>query len=99
MIETPATTTDIVARNARERRLALNLTQQELSHRSGVSFGSLRRFELTGQISLESLLKIALVLDCLGQFSELFKLEASEVKSIDDLLKEKPKRQRGRSKP
>jgi transcriptional regulator with XRE-family HTH domain len=99
MLETPTSTTGIIARNARERRLALNMTQQELSRRSGVSFGSLRRFELTGQISLESLLKLALVLDCLPQFVELFKLEASEVKSIDDLLKEKPKRQRGRNKP
>jgi transcriptional regulator with XRE-family HTH domain len=99
MIETPTSITDIIARNARKRRLELNLTQQELNRRSGVSFGSLRRFELTGQISLESLLKIALVLDCLVQFSELFKLEVSEIKSIDDLLKEKPKRQRGRSKP
>ena len=98
MLETPTSTTEVIARNAREKRLALNMTQLELSRRSGVSFGSLRRFELTGQISLESLLKIALVLDCLGQFVELFKLEASEVKSIDELLKEEPKRKRGRSK-
>ena len=33
-------------------------SQSELAKRSGVSLGSLKRFETTGQISLESLLKL-----------------------------------------
>src|SRR3954467_8437873 len=50
------------------RRLALNLTQEGLAARSGMSWGSLKRFERTGLIALDSLLRIALVLDCLGDF-------------------------------
>ncbi len=63
---------DIAAR-ARERRLAENLTQEGLALRSSVSLGSVKRFEKTGQISIQSLLKIAWVLDDLDGFDELFK--------------------------
>ena len=35
------------------------ISQFELFKRSGVSFGSIKRFETTGQITLESLLKLA----------------------------------------
>lgn len=38
-------------KNIRKRR---GLSQQQLSERSGVSYGSLKRFESTGQISLLS---------------------------------------------
>ena len=44
------------------RRKQLKLSQQELSTRADVSLGSLKRFETTGKISLESLLKLAFVL-------------------------------------
>jgi transcriptional regulator with XRE-family HTH domain len=57
---------------AKERRLALNISQQELAERSGVSLGSIKRFEGSGLISLSSLLEIALVLGCLGDFDTLF---------------------------
>ena len=46
----------------------MGYTQTECATRSGVSLGSLKRFERTGQISLESLLKLAFVLECLGDF-------------------------------
>ena len=68
------------------RRLTLRYTQKELSTRSGVSFGSLKRFESSGQIALESLLKLALVLECLGDF-EVVCGEMEEIpKSIEELL-------------
>ena len=62
---------DIVLR-AKHKRLEQNLTQQGLSVRSGVSLGSIKRFERFGQISLKSLVDIALALGCLGDFEELF---------------------------
>ncbi len=49
------------------------LTQRQLAERTGVSYGSIRRFEQTGEISLFSLVKIANALDCLEDFNELFK--------------------------
>lgn len=53
----------------RKRR---GLSQQQLSERSGVSYGSLKRFESTGQISLLSLTKLALALNCADELRKLF---------------------------
>ena len=49
-----------VAQRMRQRRKEQRLSQQELSLKSGVSLGSLKRFEREHQISLESLVKLAL---------------------------------------
>ena len=54
-------------------RKAKKFTQKQLSERTGVSYGSIRRFEQTGEISLLSLVKIANALDCLEDFNALFK--------------------------
>jgi len=56
---TPSEMQKVIASRARDLRLELNLSQQTLSEKSGVSYGSLKKFEQTGQISLESLLKLA----------------------------------------
>lgn len=85
-----------IAKRAKEKRLLLNFTQHTLSERSGVSLGVLKKFERTGKISIESLLKIALVLDSLDAFSDLFKPKPLEsYPTLDQLLKQKS-RKRGR---
>ena len=50
------------------RRKELKLTQKEFAKRSGVSYGFIRRFENSGEISLTSLLKIANAINCLEDF-------------------------------
>jgi len=65
---TPGEMQKRVASRARDLRLELNLSQQTLSEKSGVSYGSLKKFEQTGQISLESLLKLAVILGCMDDF-------------------------------
>ncbi len=70
----------------RAKRKALKLTQEELAIKSGVSLGSLKRFETSGQISLESLLKLAFVLECLEDFEGICKEKEEMPKSIEDLL-------------
>lgn len=57
------------ARNIRKRR---GITQEELSRRCGVSYGSIKRFEATGMISLLSLTKIAMELDCIEDIRTMF---------------------------
>ena len=57
----------------KKRRKELKLSQKELSNRSGVSYGSIRRFESEGEISLSSLIKIAHILESLEDFNYLFK--------------------------
>ena len=83
---TPSEIMETLKTKFKQRRKALGYTQPELASRSGVSLGSLKRFERFGQISLESLLKLALVLECFGEFGEV--CEAKEVipDSLEDLL-------------
>ncbi len=52
--------------------MEMNITQAELAGRSGVSLGSLRRFEGRVEISLRSLLELSPVLDELQAFSGFF---------------------------
>jgi transcriptional regulator with XRE-family HTH domain len=60
-----------IAERFKALRLAMNLTQRELAARSGVTWSSLKRFEREGLIALDSLLNLALVLDCLDDFDKL----------------------------
>ncbi len=60
-----------IAGRFKARRLAMNLTQRELAARSGVTWSSLKRFEREGLIALDSLLNLALVLECLDDFDKL----------------------------
>ena len=93
----PADVMKKVSRAAREKRLSLNVSQQSLSKRSGVSLAVLKKFENTGKISFESLLKLALALGCLGDFFELFKpTPPEEFLTLDSLLNQKT-RKRGRT--
>lgn len=86
----------VIAQQARDRRLELNLSQKTLSEKSGVSYGSLKKFEQTGQISLESLLKLAVVLGSMDNFKGLFvPAPATGALSLDELI-EAEKRKRGR---
>lgn len=55
--------------NVRKRR---SISQEKLAKMSGVSFGSVKRFETTGQISLLSLTKIAMALDMADELRNLF---------------------------
>ena len=56
-------------RNIRKRR---SISQEKLAAMSGVSHGSIKRFETTGQISLISLTKIAMALDIADELRSLF---------------------------
>jgi len=59
------------AKNVSELRKEKNLTQKELGIKSGVSYGSIKRFERIGKISFESLLKIAEALNRLDEFENI----------------------------
>ncbi len=53
----------------RKRR---KISQKELSARSGVSLGSLKRFEQTGDISLDALTKLSIALGLESELENLF---------------------------
>lgn len=71
-------------------RKQVRFSQSELAKRSGVSLGSIKRFELTGQISLESLLKTVHILNRIGDF-ELILNSDNNLKKIDKLFSERTK--------
>jgi transcriptional regulator with XRE-family HTH domain len=71
-LQTPKDVRLNIAARARAQRLALNISQKELAERSGVSLGSVKRFETGGLVSLPALLEIALVLGRLEDFGRLF---------------------------
>lgn len=48
------------------------ITQKELAVRSGVSLGSVKRFEQCGEISLQSFTKLAIALGVEGELESLF---------------------------
>ena len=56
-------------RNIRKRR---SISQEKLASMSGVSYGSIKRFEMTGKISLLSLTKIAMALDIADELRDIF---------------------------
>jgi len=96
LMMTPHEMTLLIAAKAKAKRLSMNLSQVSLAERSGVSYGTLKKFERTGQISLESMLKLALVLQALEDFDALFApLNPVTAKSLDELMQDKT-RKRGR---
>lgn len=60
------------AENVASLRKELKWTQEDLADKSGVSYGSIKRFERLGKISFESLLKIAEALSRLDEFENTF---------------------------
>lgn len=74
-----------LASRFREIRRNKKVSQSQLANKSGVSLGSIKRFEQTGQISLESLLKLAHLFDRLSDFDAVFKIDA-DLKSIAKLF-------------
>ena len=71
-------------RNIRRRR---SISQEKLAEMSGVSYGSIKRFETSGQISLISLTKIAIALDQANELRNLF--TQAPYKDIQEVINER----------
>ena len=71
----PSSISSNLVSNLKKLRKNAKYSQQELAIRSGVSLGSIKRFERTGKISLEALLKIAHVLNRLEDFVNVFRYD------------------------
>jgi len=75
-----------VAARIRLRRREAGLSQTALAERSGVSLGSIKRFEGSGEVSLASLVRIAAVLGYEADFEKLF--TRRNYQSIDEVIAE-----------
>lgn len=77
---------DLAAR-IKDRRKEQKLSQENLSKRSDVSLGSIKRFERTGEISLSSLIKISFALGLEDDFELLFSKKG--YKSIQEVINDR----------
>lgn len=82
--KTPGEIDKIIAERVRNIRKRRKISQKKLSEKSGVSLGSVKRFETSGEISLLSLTKIAIALDISSEMEELF--EEVPFLSIEEIM-------------
>jgi HTH-type transcriptional regulator / antitoxin HipB len=93
---TPEQVSKTLAARVRALRLARGWKQSTLAQRSGVSLASLRRFEESGKVSLQSLLDLAFALNRLDDFDDLLlPPPASSIAELEAAEKQPP-RKRGR---
>ena len=82
--KTPNEIAKNLAEKIKQQRKKLKVSQQELAQKSGVSLGSIKRFETKYEISLQSLIKIAIALDLDEDFEKLFSNKTYT--SIDEVI-------------
>ena len=85
-----------VAQRAKALRLEQNITKQELADKVGIAIGTVKRFEKSGEIQFNHLLRLALVLGRLDEFCNVF-APVNVPDSLYELKNDKP-RQRARKK-
>ena len=61
-----------LAMRLRSIRRRKKISQSDLANQSGVSYGSIKRFEATGQISMLSLTRIAIALGISDEINSIF---------------------------
>ena len=84
--ETPEEINLALAQRLSRIRKRRKLTQEQLSEKSNVSYGSIKRFETSGQISLLSLTKLCVALGE-DEIKRLF--TAVTYDSIEEVLRER----------
>lgn len=84
--KTPKEIDKLIADRIRAVRKRRKISQKKLSEKSGVSLGSVKRFESSGDISLISLTKIAFALELENELERLF--ENVPFLSIEEILNE-----------
>ena len=70
--KTPGEIQKLIAERIRILRRRRKISQKKMSELSGVSLGSVKRFEQSGEISFLSLIKIATALGLNGELEHLF---------------------------
>ena len=83
--KTPNEIAKNLADKIKEHRKKLKISQEVLAQKSGVSLGSIKRFETKYEISLQSFIKIAIALDLDNDLENLFTQKTYI--SIDEIIK------------
>ena len=85
--DTPSDITARLAENVKRVRKRKKITQQQLAARSNVSYATLKKFEQTGQISLESFVKLTMELGFTDALNDLFSKPVYN--SIEEVINER----------
>ena len=83
--KTPNEIAKCLAEKIKVHRRKLKISQEVLAQKSGVSLGSIKRFETKYEISLQSFIKIAIALDLDSNFESLFTTKTYT--SIEEVIK------------
>lgn len=95
-LRTPAEVATELTNRIRTLRLLRNWKRETLATRSGVNVHTLKRFERTGQISLEAFLKLCDALERLDDLEHILEPPpARSMKELERLAERRPPR-RGR---
>ena len=70
--KTPNEIAKSLTERIKQQRKKLKISQEVLAQKSGVSLGSIKRFETKYEISLQSFIKIAIALDLDSDIEKLF---------------------------
>lgn len=70
----------------RKRRKQMKLSQKKLAEKSGVSLGSIKRFETVKEIAFTSLIKLTIALELENEWETLF--TQKQYSSIEDIIHE-----------
>ena len=84
---TPSDVAIRLANKIKSIRKRRKITQKQLAGRSNVSYATLRKFEATGQISLESFIKLVMELGLKDELDNLF--SSPVYNSIDEVINER----------
>ena len=95
-LHTPDEVERMLAQRVRERRLLAGWKQSTLAQRSGVTLASLKRFEYTGKVSLENLLRLCHALGRLDEFDQLLRPPAAQSLAELEARTSSPMPKRGR---
>ena len=82
--KTPNEIAKSLAEKIKQQRKKLKISQENLAQKSGVSLGSIKRFETKYEISLNSFIKIAIALDLDEDFESIFTVKTYT--SIDEVI-------------
>ena len=94
-LQTPRDITRNLACRVKALRLERGWTQQEVAERAGLALATYRIFERSGRISLDRLLRLAVIFEARSGFEQLFAPKA--VRSLAEMeQRERPSRKRGK---
>ena len=85
--DTPSDITKRLAERMKKVRKRNKISQEHLAARSNVSYSTLRKFERTGQISLESFVKLTMELGFASDLDEIFTKPVYN--SIEEVINER----------